>query len=73
MEYVDQMLNNFQPKEVLYEKNKKDIFLESFGTKFYTYKLDDWIFTPEAANDRLLKQFETSSLKVSACKAWHSG
>jgi len=63
MEYVDQMLNNFQPKEVLYEKNKKDIFLESFGTKFYTYKLDDWIFTPEAANDRLLKQFETSSLK----------
>jgi DNA mismatch repair protein MutS len=63
MEYIDQMLNNFQPKEVLYEKKKKDLFLESFGTKFYTYKLDDWIFTPEAASDRLLKQFETSSLK----------
>ncbi len=63
IEYIDQMLNNFQPKEVLYEKNKKDLFMESFGTKFYTYKLDDWIFTPEAANDRLLKQFETSSLK----------
>lgn len=62
-EYVDQMLNNFQPKEVLYEKGKKDIFNESFGTRFYTFRLDDWIFTTEAANDRLLKQFETSSLK----------
>ena len=63
IEYIDQMLNNFQPKEVLFEKKKRDIFLENFGSKFYTFKLDDWIFTPEAANDRLLKQFETSSLK----------
>lgn len=63
VEYIDQMLNNLQPKEVLYEKRKKDLFLESFGTKFYTFKLDEWIFTPEAASDRLLKQFETSSLK----------
>jgi len=63
IEYIDQMLNNFQPKEVLFEKRKRELFNESFGTKFYTYKLDDWIFTPEAANDRLLKQFETSSLK----------
>ena len=62
-EYIDQMLNNFQPKEVLYEKRKSDLFLENFGPKFYTFKLDDWIFTPEAAGDRLLKQFETSSLK----------
>ncbi len=57
------MLNNFQPKEVLFEKGKKDLFLEYFGPKFYTFKLDDWMFSPEAANDRLLKQFETSSLK----------
>jgi DNA mismatch repair protein MutS len=63
IEYIDQMLNNFQPKEVLFEKAKKDLFLEYFGPKFYTFKLDDWIFTQEAANDRLLKQFETSSLK----------
>ncbi len=62
-EYIDQMLNNFQPKEVLYEKRKGELFLENFGPKFYTFKLDDWIFTPEAAGDRLLKQFETSSLK----------
>ena len=63
LDYIDQMLNNFQPKEVLFEKRKSEIFHEIFGTKFYTFKLDDWIFTPEAANDRLLKQFETSSLK----------
>ncbi len=63
IEYIDQMLNNLQPKEVLYEKSTKELFIESFGTKFYTFKLDDWIFTPEAASDRLLKQFETSSLK----------
>ena len=63
IEYIDQMLNNFQPKEVLFEKGKKELFLEYFGPKFYTFKLDDWIFTQEAANDRLLKQFETNSLK----------
>jgi len=63
LDYIDQMLNNFQPKEVLYEKRKSDLFNEAFGTKFYTNKLDDWMFTPEAASDRLLKQFETSSLK----------
>jgi DNA mismatch repair protein MutS len=63
LDYIDQMLNNFQPKEVLFEKRKSDLFNEAFGTKFYTNKLDDWIFTPEAATDRLLKQFETSSLK----------
>ena len=63
IEYIDQMLNNFQPKEVLFEKGKKDLFLEYFGPKFYTFKLDDWIFSFDAANDRLLKQFETSSLK----------
>jgi DNA mismatch repair protein MutS len=63
IEYIDQIMSNFQPKEVLYEKTKKDLFTENFGSKYYTFKLDDWIFTSEAANDRLLKQFETTSLK----------
>jgi DNA mismatch repair protein MutS len=63
IEYIDQMLSNFQPKEVLYEKKKQGLFQENFGSKYYTYKLDDWVFTEDAANDRLLKQFETSSLK----------
>ena len=63
VEYVDQLLSNFQPKEVLFEKGKKEQFSESFGSKYYTFNLDDWMFKPEAAGDRLLKQFETSSLK----------
>jgi len=63
IEYVDQLLSNFQPKEVLFEKRKKELFEESLSQKFYTYKLDDWMFTHEAAYDRLVKQFETSSLK----------
>ena len=63
IDYIDQMLNNFQPKEVLHEKDNTNLFHEFFGTRFYTNRLDDWIFTPDAANDRLLKQFETSSLK----------
>jgi DNA mismatch repair protein MutS len=63
VDYIDQMLSNFQPKEVLFEKGQKELFLEYFGPKYYTFKLDDWIFSSDAANDRLLKQFETSSLK----------
>jgi DNA mismatch repair protein MutS len=62
-EYIDKLLNNFLPKEVLFEKGKQNKFVELFGSKFYTFKLDDWIYTEDAANDRLIKQFETSSLK----------
>jgi len=62
-EYIDKLLNSFQPKEVLIEKTKQKDFYQIFGDKFYTYKLDDWIFTEETARDRLLKQFQTSSLK----------
>ena len=61
--HIEQIMNNFQPREVLFEKRKSDMFRERFGSRFYTYKLDDWIFSAEAANDRLLKQFGTNSLK----------
>ncbi len=62
-EYADKLLSSFQPKEVLIEKAQKKEFLETFGDKYYTFGLDDWVFTEETANDRLLKQFRTSSLK----------
>lgn len=62
-EYVDRLLSNFSPKEVLFEKAKQNKFTELFGSRFYTYKLDDWIFREDAANDRLIKHFETTSLK----------
>ncbi len=61
--YIDKLLNNFLPKEVLFEKNKKKQFIEAFGNKLLTFELDDWIFTGDAATDRLLKQFDTKSLK----------
>lgn len=62
-EYIDKLLNSFSPKEVLYERSKQQLFKENFGTQFYTYKLDDWIFTEDSANDKLLKHFQTNSLK----------
>ena len=62
-EYIDKLLNSFQPKEILFERSKEDTFKENFGDKFYTYKLDDWYFTEETSNERLLKQFDTTSLK----------
>lgn len=62
-EYIDKLLGNFQPKEVLYERGKEKIFHELFGGKFYTFTMDDWVFTESAANDRLLRHFETTSLK----------
>ena len=62
-DYIDKLLNSFQPKEVLYERSKQQLFKETFGEKFYTYKLDDWVFTEDNAQDKLLKRFQTSSLK----------
>ncbi len=62
-DYVDKLLNNFSPKEVLFERNKRKLFEEAFGTKFLTFEMEDWVFTEDAARDRLLKQFETKSLK----------
>lgn len=62
-EYIDKLLNSFAPKEVLFDRSKRKDFEESFGNKFFTYAMDDWAFTPESANDRLLKHFETKNLK----------
>jgi DNA mismatch repair protein MutS len=62
-DYVAKLIQSFKPKEVLYERSKKDIYLEHFGHGFYNYPLDEWVFTDEAANDRLLKHFKTQSLK----------
>ncbi len=62
-EYVDKLLSSFSPKEVLYDRTKKKEFEAAFGTKFFTYALEDWAFTPDSANERLLKHFETKSLK----------
>jgi DNA mismatch repair protein MutS len=62
-EYIDKLLGNFSPKEVLFEHGKKGLFEELFGNKYYTFKLDDWIFNEDTAYERLKKHFETTSLK----------
>ena len=62
-DYIDKLLNNFSPKEVLIERNSKKRFEEQFGPRFFTFEMDDWIFTADAANERLLKHFETKNLK----------
>lgn len=62
-EYIDKLLTNFTPKEVLVERSKKKLFEELFGSRFFIFELDDWVFTEDAARDRLLKHFETKNLK----------
>lgn len=62
-DYVDKLLNNFGPKEVLYERGKKPMFEGAFGNKFFLFELEDWVFTEPSARERLLKHFETKNLK----------
>lgn len=62
-EYIDKLLNSFQPKEVLFQRGKENFFNEHFGHKFYTFTLDDWVYTTDAATDRLLRHFEVKTLK----------
>jgi DNA mismatch repair protein MutS len=62
-EYIDKLLNSFQPKEVLFQRGRGKEFNEIFGSKYYTFNLEDWVYTTDAATDRLLRHFETTSLK----------
>jgi DNA mismatch repair protein MutS len=63
IEYVDKLVQTFKPSEVLYKKTEDKLFRESFGEGFYTFRLDDWVFTPDFANEILNKHFGTKSLK----------
>lgn len=62
-EYVDKLLSNFAPKEVLYEYGRRRQLEEHFGTKYFTFELDDWAFAEIGARERLLKHFEVKNLK----------
>lgn len=62
-EYIDKLLSSFKPKEVLFQKGKGNDFVAVFGGKYYTYTMDEWVYTEDAAVDRLLRHFETKSLK----------
>ena len=62
-DYIDKLLVNFAPKEVLYLRGKKQMFEAAFGIKYFTFELDDWMMTHDAAMDRLTKQFQVQNLK----------
>lgn len=62
-EYIDKLLQSFRPAEVIFSRNHQKDFKQFFGTKFYIYSLEDWIFSPEFGHEKLLTQFGTSSLK----------
>ena len=71
-DYVEKLLGNFAPKEVLVERGKRELFNQSFNSNYLTFELDDWIFTEDTATDRLLKHFETRNLKGFGIHTMHS-
>ena len=62
-DYVEKLLGNFQPKEILYDRAKKQDFERYFGTRLCTFEMDDWVFTDQTARQKLLKHFGTKNLK----------
>lgn len=72
-EYIDKLLQNFQPAEVIFSRQYSKQFKEWFGLSFYTYLLDSWIFEESYALENLLKQFQTHSLKGFGIEEWHKG
>ena len=63
VEYIDKLLQNFKPSEVLISKQKRAEFVESFGNDFHTFYLEDWVYQDDYANETLLKHFQTNTLK----------
>lgn len=62
-DYIDKLLQGFKPTEIIFSKNKQKDFRQIFGSKYYTYAIDDWVFQYDYTNELLTKHFETQSLK----------
>lgn len=62
-EYIDKLIQGFEPTEIVYQKNRSKEYNEIFGDRYYTFRLEDWVFTPDFAQESLNKHFETKSLK----------
>lgn len=71
--YIDKLLQSFRPSEILFQKSRKKLFLETFGDKFYTYGLEDWAFSSDFGQESLLKHFGTKSLKGFGIEALEHG
>ncbi|GJM33236.1 MAG: DNA mismatch repair protein MutS [Saprospiraceae bacterium] len=63
LSYVDKLLQSFSPSEVIFSKDKRQFFEQQFGDKFYTFHLDEWVFTPDYTREKLLEHFEVQNLK----------
>ena len=63
MDFIDKLLSSFSPKEVLIQRSHREMFNEAFGEGYYTFSLDDWVYTEDNARDKLQRQFETQNLK----------
>ena len=72
-DYIDKLLQSLNPKEVIYQKNKRKLFQEDFGNSFYVFGIDDWVFTSDYTIELLNKQFETTSLKGFGITDLHAG
>ena len=72
-DYVEKLMTNFQPKEVLYERGRKEEFERYFGSRLCTFELDEWVFVEQTARQRLLKQFGVKSLKGFGVDGLHHG
>lgn len=62
-EYINKLIQGFEPSEIIYQKNKTRFFEENFGNRYYTFRLEDWVFTKDFAYENLTKHFQTKSMK----------
>ena len=72
-EYIDKLLQNFNPSEVLISKQSRNNFTEIFGTNFHTFYLEDWVFQADYGNETLIKHFNTKTLKGFGIEDLHEG
>ena len=72
-DYVEKLLGNFQPKEVLFDRSRRRDFERFFGTKYFTYEMDDWVFTDQTAKQKLLRHFQVKNLKGFGVDHLHNG
>lgn len=63
LDYIGKLIQGFEPSEIIFQKNKNKLFEETFGQRYYTFRLEDWVFTPDFARERLTHHFQTNSMK----------
>lgn len=71
--YIDKLISNLAPKEIIYQRGYEDRFSDAFGSRHYTYRLDEWVFSESVNRDKLCKQFGTQSLKGFGIEQFSSG